>query len=309
MKTYCITLKVQSAFGTPLVGDSLFGQFCWAIANHFGQARLTTLLQGYQNQQPFAVFSDAFPSGYLPLPCLPSKFWQKADNADRKVLKKKQWIALDVLQQPLTQWQQLALAEKAIMEKALHDQPHNTIDRSTNSTGTGMFAPYMSEQIWYTPETQLDIYLVLDENRLSLAEAEMILDQIGKLGFGRDASIGLGKFERIHSEEFHLTEYQGNAYLALANCAPQQLNLDPNRCYYQMTTRFGRHGDIKALMGNPFKKPIILTKVGAVFTPQKIAEIAPHFLGKGLGNVSYAQAEAVHQGYAPIVPIQIDFQH
>lgn len=306
MKTYRITLKVQSAFGTPLVGDSLFGQFCWAIANHFGQDRLTSLLQGYTEQKPFAVFSDAFPSGYLPLPCLPSKFWQKTENVDRKVLKKKQWIPLETLQQPLSQWQQLAKAEKDVMEKTLRDQPHNSINRSTHSTGTGMFAPYMSEQIWYKPDTMLDIYLVLDEKRLTLAECEVLLDHIGKLGFGRDASIGLGKFERIQTNVFNHTN-QGNAYLTLANTAPQQLDLDKTHCYYQITTRFGRHGDVKALMSNPFKKPIILAKTSSVFTPKKRPDIAPHFLGNGLGNVSYAQPEAVHQGYAPIIPIQIEF--
>ena len=308
MKTYRITLKVESAFGTPLVGDSLFGQFCWTLTNYFGEQRLTDLLQGYHEQKPFIVFSDAFPSTYLPLPTLPSIFWKKDQNIDRKALKKKQWLAVDALSKPLSEWQLLAKSEKEIIERVERDQPHNTIRRDTNSTGTGAFAPYMSPQIWYKPNTKLDIYLAIDENRLSLSECRTLLEYIGKLGFGRDASIGLGKFTL--EGEFELCEYSNqatNAYLTLANCAPQNLNLDKTRCYYQITTRFGRHGDIKALSGNPFKKPIILAKAGAVFTPKNYPENPVCFLGNGLVNVSYAQTEAVHQGYAPIIPIQVNF--
>ena len=306
MKTYRITLQVQSAFGTPLVGDSLFGQFCWAITNQFGQQRLTELLQGYSEQQPFAVFSDAFPTGYLPLPHLPSNFWQTADHFDRKALKKKQWIGLSDLKQPVSQWQLLAKAEKDLFEKTLKDQPHNSISRKTGSTGNG-FSPYMSEQIWYQPNTQLDIYLTLDESRLSLNDCLELLKQIGLFGYGRDASIGLGKFAILQADEFNYSESSANVYLTLANCAPQNLGLDKTRCYYQITTRFGRHGNVKALSANPFKKPIILAKAGAVFSPQKQPEKSPHFLGNGLKNVSYAQDEAVHQGYAPVIPVYVDF--
>lgn len=309
MNSYRITIQIESAFGTPLVGDSLFGQFCWAIANHFGEARLTTLLQGYAEQQPFAVFSDAFPADHLPLPTLPSRFWQKGENEDRKALKKKQWLAISDLDKPLAEWQLLAKAEKNILAKTAKDQPHNTIRRDTQSTGTGIFAPYVSTQIWYAPQSKLDIYLVIDENRLTLAECEKLLTDMGKLGFGRDASIGLGKFSLTHIEAVNFPTHNANAFLTLANCAPQKLALEKSRCYYQITTRFGRHGDIKALSGNPFKKPVILAKAGAIFTPQTAERErqAVRFLGNGLVNISYAQNEAVHQGYAPVIPVQINF--
>ncbi len=41
-------------------------------------------LQGYNNQQPFLVVSNAVPRGYLPLPALPSGLWYSNLNADRK---------------------------------------------------------------------------------------------------------------------------------------------------------------------------------------------------------------------------------
>ncbi len=65
MKLYRFTLTSQSAMGTPLVGDTLFGQLCWAVRNRFGEARLTALLEGYTEQRPFMVVSDAFPQNFL----------------------------------------------------------------------------------------------------------------------------------------------------------------------------------------------------------------------------------------------------
>ena len=53
MKLYRFTLTSQSAMGTPLVGDTLFGQLCWAVRNRFGEARLTALLEGYTEQRPY----------------------------------------------------------------------------------------------------------------------------------------------------------------------------------------------------------------------------------------------------------------
>lgn len=307
MKTYCFTLKIESAFGTPLVGDTLFGQLCWAIAHQYGENRLNQLLDGYQEQQPFAVVSDAFPHSYLPLPTLPSSFWEKEEGADRKKLKKKQWVHLDDMgQQAVRSWQKFAKAEAELMQKLVKNQPHNTLNRQTNTTGLGEFAPYSTSQIWYQPQTLLDLYIVFDENRITFEELKTLLETIGKFGFGRDASIGLGKFSIEQSQEtLFPARNNANAYLALANCAPQQLGLDRERCFYQITTRFGRHGDIKALSQNPFKKPIILTKAGAVFTPVEWQE--RRFLGNGLGNISYAQPNAVHQGYAPVVPVAIEF--
>ncbi len=91
--------------------------------------------------------------------------------------------------------------------------------------------------------------------------------------------------------------------LTLANCAPQGLELSAKHSFYQITTRFGRHGDIKALGSSPFKKPIILTKSGAVFSPNQWQQRI--FLGNGLTQISAAQPNAVHQGYAPVIALNL----
>lgn len=321
MKLYRFTLTPQSAMGTPLVGDTFFGQFCWAVRNRFGEARLIELLEGYTEQRPFIVVSDAFPQGFLPLPTLPSTFWEKLEH-DRKQLKKAQFIKVDDAQQnDVKNWQGYALSEYLQLQekikndkteeekkkwgKTTQDQFHNTIDRQTNTTGEGQFAPYSTEIAWFGSKQKFDLYIVLDEARFSLEELQQILDDVGTFGFGRDASIGLGKFCCNNPQEVNFYQQNANCYFTLANSAPQNLGLDKECSYYQITTRFGRHGDIQALSSGPFKKPIILAKSAAIFTPENYEPRL--FLGNGLGNISYAQPNAVHQGYAPVLNLFVDF--
>lgn len=197
MPTYRITLRPLSALGTPLAGDTLFGQLCWTLRHQLGNAALTDLLAGYTQGQPFAVVSDALPNGHLPLPSLPSGAWQAAEGSDRKVLKKKRWLPLSSMGIQLSTWQQKAVADAELGKTEVRAQPHNTINRHTGTTGTGMFAPYTMGQTWLAPGSLLDVTVVLDDARLSLVQLQAAFTWMGQHGYGRDASIGLGKFELV----------------------------------------------------------------------------------------------------------------
>ena len=63
MQRLLITIEPRSGFVSPLKGGQLFGQLAWTIAEAFGSARLTSLLDGYVDGRPFLVLSDAMPSG------------------------------------------------------------------------------------------------------------------------------------------------------------------------------------------------------------------------------------------------------
>ena len=307
MQSYRYTLLPLSAFGTPLAGDTLFGQLCWTLRHQHGNQRLNALLDGYTSGQPFAVVSDALPAGHVPLPSVPSVLWQASDT-DRKKLKKKRWLPTAALALPFATWQTLAQSDAEVAPQTERAQPHNTINRETGTTGEGQFAPYAMPQIWFHPAMRFDLCIVLDETRLSPAELLAALDYIGATGFGRDASIGLGKFERA-GDATATTWPQAvaaNSYLTLGPCAPQGLGYCPVRSHYQVATRFGRHGDAAVQSGQPFKRPVLLAKAGSVFWPEALD--APHpFIGQGLGGianpVSLAMPETVQQGYAPVIAI------
>ena len=325
MQSFCVTLKPLSAFATPLKGDTLFGQLCWAIRNRLGEAHLNQCLESYIKNQPFAVVSDAFPQGYLPLPKLPSCFYQLPAGEDRKAVKKLAWLPETELHQPLKQWLQHACASRdvgvaptnvAISVGATptsrlttsslskkHPHAHNTINRQTNTTGEGGFAPYSVEQEWFIPGLRWTLYLLLDTERLSMEDCQQCLKDIGNFGFGKDASIGLGKFEIVDFQAKSLpTQSNANACLTLAPCAPQGLGFDSQHSYYQLFTRFGRHGDVAVHQeGKPFKNPVLLAQTAAVFyTP------SPKFgfIGQGIGGngeLSKTLKATVHQGYAPVI--------
>jgi CRISPR-associated protein Csm4 len=321
MQTFRVRITPSSAFGSRPLGDTLFGQLCWAVRNRHGEGRLVELLAGYTEGRPWAVVSDALPTGYLPRPSLPGHWFAEAAGEDRKAVKKRAWFPADMLvSTSVRDWLShcRSAAEVPGSTPQSHPQPHNAINRMTGTTGEGQFAPYAMSQLWYGSgsategaELRLDVYVVLDESRLSRDELLQLFEDIGAFGFGRDASIGLGKFQVIAVETFawpRLTD--AHAYLTLAPCAPQGQGFDPERSFYQTFTRFGRHGDVGVHLGNPFKTPVLLAQTGAVFSPRPAGEGAGvrAFLGQGLGGnglLSKAIPETVHQGYAPVVGIRL----
>lgn len=312
MQTYRLTLRPLSALGTPLAGDTLLGQLCWTLRHQLGNAALTALLEGYTQGSPFAVVSDALPSGHIPLPSLPSGVWQINADSDRKILKKKRWLPLSGMREQLLTWQQASASDSDLGSAVVRAQPHNTINRQTGTTGTGMFAPYTMGQTWLAPGSLLDMVVVLDEARLPLAQLQSALAYMGQQGYGRDASIGLGKFELVGDPTAFTwespTQGAANAWLTLGPCAPQGLGFCPVRSHWHSLTRFGRHGDVAVQSGQPFKRPVLLAKAGSVFWPEQFAA-SLGFIGQGLGGadapISLAMPETIHQGYAPAVPIHI----
>ena len=306
MKLYRATIATKSAFGTLLKGDTLFGQLCWAIVNRFGEQRLSELLKSYQ-QQPFVICSDGFPSAYIPRPSLPDVFFDIAIKEDRKAMKKKSWIPLDCLTEPISSWLANAKSDAELLGKDNNrEQPHNTINRLTGTTGEDIFAPYSQHQIWYQTDEEFDLYLLLDESLLSSQDVETLFTDIGVFGYGRDASIGLGKFECIDFQEWYFASAdKSNACLTLAPCAPQGLGLDSKHSYYRVFTRFGRHGDVGVHRKHgPFKAPVLLADTAAVFSPTPADDRG--YIGQGLGgagDLSRTIPATVHQGYSPYIPV------
>lgn len=305
------TLALATPLGTPLAGDTLFGQCCWALREAQGEAELTRRLNGYTHGQPWLIVSDGFPSGHLPKPTLPQYFEPQRDPAARKDAKKKRWIPAIHASAALP-----ALLESVVDDAAAYGkapltavQSHNTLNRLTGTTGEGAFAPYTMPQTFHAPGQRIDVYLVLDEARLSAEEAGQLLIAIGAAGFGRDASIGLGKFSLEDLQPASIAPpADTNAYWTLAPCAPQGQGFDGAKSYWRALTRFGRHGNAHALAGNPFKTPILMAATGAVFAP--VGDFASRiFIGQGLGGdgrLSKAEPATVHQGYAPALPINVD---
>jgi len=305
MQTLTLTLRPLSAFGTLPMGDTLFGQLCWLLRDGMGEDKLKALLDGYTTGKPFAVVSDALPHGYVPRPNVPLYFFQPIENADRKDVKKRAWLPLSAIDKPFADWLSACEAKDFIEE---HLQQHNSISRLTGTTGDG-FAPYALDQHWYKADTLLDVHVVFDESKLTAETLKKLFEQMGNVGFGRDASVGLGKFEvQVTTTQALPTHPNANAVLTLAPSAPQGLNFDAANSYYQLFTRFGRHGGQAVQAGKPFKTPVLMAKTGAVFSSTQFSATTT-FVGQGLGGngqLSKQIPETVQQGYAPVIPIHFE---
>jgi CRISPR-associated protein Csm4 len=318
-----LTIKPKSAFGTPLMGDTFFGQLCWAILNRFGEDFLKKILKGYTDNKPFAIISDAFPKGFIPRPTIPQKLFEFQPNVDRKRIKNFVWLPMENINQPICKWlnfcksgdQLLDLEKDAGKSKrskkidyiSPHIQSHNSINRLTGTTGEDGFAPYSTKQKWFGTRILLSCFVLFDEDRITEKELQLCFQDIGDFGFGRDASIGLGKFSILEIKPSKIPSAdKTNTYMTLAPCAPQGLKYDQLNSYYLPFTRFGKHGDIAVhLKGKPFKNPILMAQTGAIF---KLTFPIKKYLGQGLGGegrLSKTILETVHQGYCPVIPIFI----
>ena len=326
MRTVTFSLEPESAFGTRFLGDTLFGQLCWTLRNLYSEAFLTECLQGYTAGEPFAVVSDAFPAGYVARPDLPMTFLRSLHSGeDRKEAKKQIWLLTRELAKSSSEWSLVkhpipakdaglnmagctrGSKPPAFLTEAW--QSHNQIDRRLATTNAEGLAPFTAKQWWYAEGTTLQVHVCHDPARIESKQLGQALATIGSRGFGADASTGLGRF-RVEEVACPLPEApdHANAWLTLAPCAPQGLDLNRVRSWYRPFTRFGRHGDMGALSSNPFKSPLLLTCGGAVFSP------TGHFaqrriLGQGLGGlhnpISKSLPATVHQGYAPVVGIHV----
>ncbi len=343
MKLYEITLEPQGGLGTPMKGDTLFGQFCWQAAHddQFLNGGLEQHLASYP-EKPCAVFSSAWPkledqgqTRYaVRRPALPlSQLFPDTSGTcvqrlrKRKQNKDKKWLLLppdlkpDLTRQenylnnvellariraqaPLETRRRLRKIDSAKFAVTAA-QPHNTINRLTHTTGAGAFAPYTQEMTYYYPGTQLAILVLVDPGATDIDRVVLALTRIGRYGYGKDASLGQGRFRLLGHREMPMPEVgAANACYTLAPCVPETGAF--SETYFLPFVRFGKHGDMLARAANPFKNPVVMADEGAVLLPRDRAAFDRPYLGRAVTGISKVQTGAVAQGYSLYLPLKLE---
>jgi CRISPR-associated protein Csm4 len=321
VQTYQITIEPLSLFGTPIKGDTLFGQFCWQTAYDpdLLSYSLDEAVRSY-SERPFAVFSSAFPAlpdGGVALkrPDAPLEYFfdfsgmAKEDRiGKRKEHKKQKWLVCDKpgAMADLTACRYMQDSDLSDSNPD-HLQSHNSINRLTGTTGEG-FAPFSQSVTLYPPGSCLVIFVGVENELLSRESLRIGLERIGTSGFGRDASTGMGKFRITACQEVDLASFgseQPNALYTLAPCVPESgIYRD---ALFTPFTRFGRHGDRLAISGKPFKNPVIMADEGALLFPVDMAaSLERKYIGTSLTGLSKIQATAVAQGYSLYIPLRLE---
>jgi len=289
MRLYKTTIIPKSNFSTPLKGDTLFGQLCWAIRFVFGKKRLEELLSDY-DKDPFLIVSDGFASGYLPKPKMMSELLGE-NVSDKKINRKKLWLTQKELRKGEYH---KARTDKEIKNIDKEDIiVRNSINYKMDTTNGEKFSPYGVKELSFSNK---DIYFLLGLD-FDFKDLGKCLEFVAKSGYGKDSTIGKGRFEFALLEEINKGSIS-DTYMSLSPFVVH--NLQCEEIYYEPFTRFGKSGANRAFK-NPFKKPLIFADYGAVIKFDKKIDI--EYIGKAVTDIS-TYKDIVHQGYSIVLPIK-----
>lgn len=343
MKLHTIIIQPEAPFGTPLKGDTIFGHFCWQAAETgIVTDGLDRWIDCY-GQTPFALFSSAFPMVRkgertffaMPRPRFPARppsgmegkeRFQRLEN--RKKDKKKKYLLvgedlrlvftenrycsekdlfdLHLTSLPVAAQKKLKLLAGSNRKfSGVFEQAHNTLNRLTSTTGNGEFAPFSAENIHYLPKAQLAVFVLVNEQAIDIDRVKAAFVNMGRWGFGRDASAGLGRFSVVDVHARQIPESGGRARYTLAPCVPEKDGFSTS--FFTPFTRFGKHGVGLIQQNKPFKNPVVMADEGAIFVPGKQPSTGnPLYVGRAVTDLSKADKRTVMQGYAITLPCELE---
>ena len=333
---YNVTLL--SGLRTPLQSDTIFGHLCWAIRYLEGDEgkMLEAFLHRYDSGEPPILLSCAMPEGFLPRPVLPSMDRQTLCDKARaigaalgfggqqalyngltvlKSLRKRAWVRVE-------DWLTLrdGLSESALVDNLLDRErknegvpaedksairDHNSISRISNRVlePGGLYAV---EEHWRRPEDRMQIYV-----RFASPDDRALWDRLWQeyivpTGFGKDKSTGAGWLAIAQDTTFasDLFALEGaDCHMSLSNTA---LPAWPGGIsgFYKTFCKKGKLGGHFATHGpnggpaNPFKKPLLMLRPGAVFRGGPPA-------GGLVANV-HADAAIRHYGLPLCLPARLE---
>lgn len=289
MTVYRYRLIPKSSIATPLRSDTLCGHLLCAARELDGDTVLGEILERFRADEPPFVLSSAFPSGYLPMPILPSLMRNDTRELvkalpqfkgslfhlleELKKFRKNKWV-------PVTSWQSLStnLSFKALFLDYLQGKAgsqnkqkgnenntkivpeiHNSINRNTGRVLEGGL--YTTETTFYGQGNYLDLYAETDE----ADSLERYLSHVAATGFGKDRALGKGFFKWERDNTFAPGDLfgRGDHYMNLSVFSAKDLSSVSGT--YEVFTKYGKvwngFGE-----NNPFKRPFLAFREGSVFT-------------------------------------------
>ncbi len=280
---YKFTIEPEGAIGSPFRSDTLFGHACWTMLYKYGNDRFESFRTSAAEQKPELVFSDGFPSGWLPRPLVPKTIPDSISAQQKKMLKKiskRKWVFRQSAEKCNWDLSELDNQAKTVPDR-YHDTPfsdiqlRNKIDRLTGTSleSNGLFS---YERNWYHGIwSKVDIYVSTGWSCSKLTE---FLHKMFEIGYGRDQTIGLGKV-KINTEPIDANFPkidQSEYYLSLSRCVPDG-SVSIKDSFYQIETKYGKVWS-GFDTGNPFKKPIIQIVPGSVLKVKSGSETAGQVL-------------------------------
>lgn len=292
MQLYKVSIKLKSAFVTPLKGDTIWGHIVWGIANHEGDDAVANFLEEEKSATPSLIVSSAFPKGTICKP-FPKHEYRKPklsieEYSQIKKIKKEKFVSA------AKYFSGLSESETKSFRFEKSQTMHNSINRFSNTVEDGNL--FAVEELWATGQ-DFDLYVLSSYSKERLSQ---LLDWAFENGYGADSSTGKGKIsvENIIPVQ---PKINSNKYVSLAPFVADFSEIKENSLRANTFIRTGKIGGAFASSMCPYKKTVILFDEGAVFESEKPLE----FIGSLIINV-HSDERICQSGFAPVVPIGDD---
>lgn len=299
-----ITLKVIRGTTEPLRSDTLFGHFCWALVDLWGEDVLQDFLATCDGSDPAVVFSDAFPADTLPRPDFPflkphsgdvprDRLLQSAAEAKR--LRSLHYLPKSVVLQILRgEEPELAAVEGGGF--ATYVTEHVSMDRRNNRALDG--ALYSLREI----RPHAGLLTVYASVRPDWHEQfEEALRYMVAHGMGGSRSVGRGRFDivSVRPDSSFAGVREPDAFMSLSSFVPARE--DPTDGWYRLGLKRGAAG--RGMGGStPFKRAFLFLEPGATFrTPGPPRPV----YGRLIRNILPADSRVVQSGFALAVPVRL----
>jgi CRISPR-associated protein Csm4 len=284
------------------------GNVAWLEAFRTGTGGVREFLAPFAAGDPPFIFSDGFPAGLLPRPLFPWETGKAADLASyvkEKVRRKAEFVRVeefDALRRGMA-----AQGDPPSSPWVEIDFVHAGISRKTGTTGGEAGALFSTECHALTGSEKgdgtagIEIYALCKEGWNERLAA--LLRDLSRIGFGRDKSIGLGQFDFLKMEPWDMfSNFKGNnGFIALSSFVPGKD--DPTDGNWAVNVKYGKLGE-NAGCGNPFKRPFIQLKPGAVFYTG--TEPKPYY-GRTLTGLAPGFPDSIQLCYCLAVPCNIEW--
>jgi hypothetical protein len=273
MNLYKIVIKPVNSFCSPLQSDTFFGAFCWSYLYQYGERALQELIDHYKNGEPDIIFSNAFPSGRLPMPF----GTDETDENQNTLLTKHERYASYIYNKKKSCLSTITLNEFNMIingGKAVFSDDYNTHESTVESwrnmvgrdsnmveSAEGQGSLFEVEETYSSENYDIYIY-----SKFTVDVLDSTLREMFRTGIGAQRSVGKGAFEIVEKmakfEEFAIPE-QANAFVALSNFVPRKD--DPTEGFYKTFVKYPKVSYISSEEDSPFKKPLIFLLAGSTF--------------------------------------------
>lgn len=297
----------HTAFGSPVLGCTLFSRLVAELARRHPAGVLNGWLAGYGAGRPFLVVGDPRPQGHVPRPALAPHEFAKVVGVEPKALKSRRWVPERILEKPATLWLESAVRDADLL--ALHSDETGAQgevllladDRTGFSVSAGRLTHW--PLFHYAPLPWV-VDVLVDTDRIAPEIVLAALRHVGATGQGAHAARGLGKFSVRAAKPKRWRHTSGGVAYCLGACAPPGVPTSQGYEFARYRTRIIR-GWSGASNGHErvehAKLPFLVAEAGALFSAP--AGNSSNVFGRGLGGVneplSKVDPRAVAQGYAP----------